>query len=132
MPDIPPAVRTPKPKRAEDIETRRVRRAIRLQHRIDRLRVLLGKREAELEQLGEEPMRLWWVSFVELSGRADDIVVRHAHAAGAAAAAALLLDDPHGRELVFELPASGVRVPIGCRLSDEHIQNVARLAGARP
>lgn len=82
-------------------EAKKRRRAFKLARRIERLEVLLAKRKAELRQLGEEPMRLWWVSFVEGSGQGVDIVVRAKDEDAAFVDASQLLDDPNGDPAIF-------------------------------
>jgi len=89
----------------------------------------LAKRKAQLEQLQEtEPKRLFWFSFIDLSGDADDMVVHGATADHAYVIAARLLDDPRGQPLVFEVPADLYHGPVCEFLSPDQLEHVARLA----
>ncbi len=110
-------------------ESTRKRRAFKLEQRILRLQSLLAKRRAELAQLNvSEPKRLFWVSFVDLSGDAVDIVVRGTAADDAYVVAARLLDDPRGNPMVFEVPEDLYHGPVCERLCPEQLEHVARLA----
>lgn len=110
-------------------EAKRRRRAFLLEQSIARLEAVLAKRKAELAQLGETaPKLLFWVSFVELSGGALDIVVYGKSADEACVAAARLLDDPRGLPFVYEVPNDLYHGPICEELKPEELQHVARLA----